>query len=135
MTYVEGYLIPVYRDRKESYSAFSDKVAAVYREHGALTIIDRWPQASETFHAECAHAALDETSEAFRDARTIAGAGPGELVMLSWIEWPDEDARDVGLKLALADPQLQLNDEDWLIFEGRRPISGSFMMILDKERS
>lgn len=134
MTYVEGYLIPVHRDRKEGYSTFSDKVATVYRDYGALRIINRWideaPQASGTVHAESARASQEKTSETSRDIRTIAGAGPNEVVMLSWVEWPDEAARDAGLTLALADPRLQLSD-DWVIFEGRRPISSSFMMILD----
>ncbi len=87
MTYVEGYLIPVHRDRKEGYSAFSDKVAAVYREHGALRIIDRWldevPHASGAIHVEGARASQEKTSEMSRDVRTIAGAGPDEVVMLS----------------------------------------------------
>ena len=135
MTYVEGYLIPVPRDRKEGYSAFSDKVATVYRDHGALRIIDRWldeaPQESGAIHAEGARAALDETSEMSRDVRTIAGAEPDEVVMLSWVEWPDKAARDAGAALALAGPRLQFSDDDWVIFEGRRPISGSVMMILN----
>ena len=134
MTYVEGYLISGHRDQKEGYSAFSDKVATVYRDHGALRIIDHWmneaPQGSGTIRAKGAHAALDKTSETSLDVRSIADAGPNEEVMMSWVEWPDEAARDAGAALALADPRLHLSD-DWVIFEGRRPISGSFMMILD----
>ncbi len=87
ITYVEGYLIPVHQDRKDGYSAFSAKVATLYGDYGALRIVDRWldeaPQEGGAIHAEGARAVLAETSEASRDARTIAGAGPDEVVMLS----------------------------------------------------
>lgn len=135
MAYVDGYLIPLRRDRKESYSAFSAKVAAVYREHGALRVVDCWmdeaPQPSEAFHAEGAREALDEASEAARDFRTAAGAGPDEVVVLSWTEWPDKAARDAGLARALADPRLQPGEDEEVIFDGRRLISGGFAVILD----
>lgn len=135
MAYVDGYLIPVRRDRREAYEAFSAKVAAIYREHGALRVVDCWmdeePQSSEAFHAEGARAALDEASEAARSFRTAAGAEPDEAVVLSWTEWPDRTARDAGLARALADPRLQPGENDEVIFEGRRLVSGGFAVILD----
>lgn len=51
--------------------------------------------------------------------------------MLSWTGWPDKAARDVGLARALADPRLQLGEDDEVIFGGRRLVSGGFAMILD----
>ncbi len=134
MAYVDGDPIPVRRDRKRSCAAFSAKVAAIHREHGALRVVDRWmdeaPQGSKTFHAEGARAALDEAKEAARDFRTAAGAGPDEAVVLSWTEWPDKAARDAGLARPLADARLQPG-EDEVILEGRRPISGGLAVILD----
>lgn len=135
MTYVDGYLISVRRDRKEAYKVFSAKVAAVYREHGALRVVDCWmddaPQPSEGFHALEARGALDEASAADRDFRQAAGTGQDEAVVLSWTEWLDKAARDVGLARALADPRLQPDDAEEAIFDGRRLISGGFTMILD----
>lgn len=134
MAYVDGYLIPVRRDRREAYEAFSAKVAAVYREHGALRVVDCWldeeAQDSAAFHAEGARGALDDATEAARGFHTAAGAGPDEAVVLSWTEWPDRSARDEGLARALADPRLQPGDDE-AIFDGRRLISGGFAVILD----
>lgn len=135
MAYVDGYLIPIRHDRREAYKAHSAKVAAIYREHGALRVVDCWmdeePQSSGAFHAEGARAALDEASEGARDFRMAAGAGPDEAVVLSWTEWPDKAARDAGLAQALADPRLQPGDDEEVIFEGRRLVSGGFAVILD----
>ncbi len=136
MAYVDGYFIPVRRDQREAYEAFSAKVAAIYREHGALRIVDCWtdeePQRNEVFHAEGARAALDEASEGARDFRTAAGSGPDKAVVLSW----DRVARQGGTGSwagagAPADPRLQPGEDDEVIFEGRRLISGGFAMILD----
>jgi uncharacterized protein YbaA (DUF1428 family) len=48
-------------------------------------------------------------------------------VILSWTEWPDKQARDEGLAKVLADPRVQPDPEDGVIFEGRRLVSGAFM--------
>lgn len=135
MPYVDGYLIPVRRDLKDKYVAFSTKVAAIYKEHGALRIVDCWldetPEGSASFHAEAARSALDEASEGDRGFLNAAGATADESVVLSWTEWPDKAARDAGLAKALADPRLQPAPDDEMIFEGRRLISGGFRVVAD----
>lgn len=73
-------------------------MATVCRDHGALRIVVRWLdealQESGAIHAERPRSSQEKTSEVFRDAKAIAGAGPEEVLMLSWVEWPDEDAHD-----------------------------------------
>lgn len=128
MPYYDAYLIPIAPDRLDAYRAFSDRIAAVYREYGALRIIDLLldPDGGdgETFHAEGARADLPD---GMRDFAMAAGARPGETVVLSWTEWADKPARDAGLARALADPRVQPAPHDGVIFEGRRLVSGAFL--------
>ena len=132
MTYFDAYLIPIRPAQLPAYCAFSKKVGAVYREYGAIRItdilLDEDDQAAASFHAEEARSALDEDMRTFIDA---AAATTGEVVILSWTEWPDKQTRDRGLAAALADPRVQPNPEDGVIFEGRRLVAGAFKHLGD----
>ena len=127
MPYYDAYLIPIARSKLEAYRAFSEKIAAVYREHGASRITDLILDESggpgESFHAE---GARENLPGKLRDFPTAAAADPTETVILSWTEWPDKAARDAGLTAVLADPRVQPDPADGVIFEGQRLVSGAF---------
>lgn len=127
MPYYDAYLIPIAPSQLDAYRAFSKKMAVVYREHGASRITDLILDESggpgESFHAEGAR--LDLSGE-LRDFPVAAAADPTETVILSWTEWPDKAARDAGLAAVLADPRVQPDPADGVIFEGRRLVSGAF---------
>jgi len=128
MPYYDAYLIPISPSKLEAYRDFSRRIGAVYREYGALKIVDILLDdqggGGASFHAEEARAALDDD---LRDFAAAAGAQDGETVILSWTEWPDKQARDEGLAKALADPRVQPDPGDGVIFEGRRLVSGAFV--------
>lgn len=132
MSYFDAYLIPIRPSQLPAYRDFSRKVGAVYREHGAIRItdiiLDDSGQAHETFHAEDARADLGDDMRNFNDA---AAAIADETVILSWTEWPDKSARDSGLAAALADPRIQPDPDDGVIFEGRRLVAGAFRHLAD----
>jgi uncharacterized protein YbaA (DUF1428 family) len=134
MTYFDGYLIPIAPEKFEAYRAFSAKIALVYREYGALRIVDcvldRDVEGGEQFHAEAARENLGDTA-ALRDFNLAADANADETVILSWTEWPDKQARDLGLKKALADPRVQPAPGEETLFEGRRLVAGSFRTLVD----
>ncbi|MGY1811466.1 DUF1428 domain-containing protein [Blastococcus sp. SYSU D00820] len=133
MTYVDGYLTPVRREMREAFVELSRAMAAVYREHGALRVVDCWqdetPQDPADFHAEGARDSLGE--QPARDLHAAAGAGDGEVVVLSWTEWPDKATRDRGLAAVLADPRVQPVPGAPAVFEGRRLVAGGFDVVLD----
>lgn len=132
MPYFDAYLIPIRPSQLPAYRDFSSKVGAVYREHGATRItdiiLDDSDQAGAAFNAEEARAGLGDEMRDFMDA---AASTTGETVILSWTEWPDKDARDRGLAAALADPRVQPDPEDGVIFEGRRLVAGAFKHLGD----
>lgn len=132
LSYFDAYLIPIHPSQLPAYRDFSRKVGAVYREHGAIRItdiiLDDSDQAHETFHAEGARSELGDDLRNFINA---AAATTGETVILSWTVWPDKSARDSGLAAALADPRIQPNPDDEVIFEGRRLVAGAFKHLGD----
>jgi uncharacterized protein YbaA (DUF1428 family) len=135
MTYVDGFLVPVRSDRKEAYRDLAERTARIMREHGALRTVECWPDAEPDgdakFHATSAREALKErTADELRDFATAGGARDGEIVMLSWIEWPDKATRDRGLAAAMADPRLQFKGEE-PVFDGKRLIASGFRPLVD----
>lgn len=134
MTYVDAYLIPLRTEKLAEYERFSRQVAAVYREYGALRVVDCRLDSDASgglaFHAEEARASLVDDGP-LRDFEVAADARSGETVILSWTEWPSKQARDERLARALADPRVQPREEDGILFEGRRLIAGAFAKLID----
>ena len=42
MTYVDGFVVAVPTPNREAYRAFAERAAAVFREHGALRVVECW---------------------------------------------------------------------------------------------
>jgi uncharacterized protein YbaA (DUF1428 family) len=42
MGYTDGYLVPVPADKKEAYRDIASKAAAVFKEYGAIRIVEAW---------------------------------------------------------------------------------------------
>lgn len=133
MTYVDAYLIPLQSEKLAAYERFSRHVAAVYREHGALRVVDCVLDAAvandASFHAEEAREDLKDAP--LRDFNAAADARDGEIVILSWTEWPSKAVRREGLAKALADPRIQPEEGEEMLFEGRRLVAGSFATLID----
>lgn len=133
MSYFDCYLVPVPTAKLDAYKLFSQRMAKVYREYGALRVIDCILDPETTdgtqFHAEGAQA--DVQGAELRDFNAAAATKEGETVILSWTEWPSKDARDDLLPRVLADPRVQPEDGEKAIFEGARLVAGGFAKLLD----
>jgi len=42
MTYVDGFVVAVPTANRETYREFAERVAAIFREHGALKVVECW---------------------------------------------------------------------------------------------
>lgn len=133
MSYYDAYLIPVPEEKLPAYEAFSARMAAVYREYGALRVVDCRLDPGDgdgtEFHAEGARQAAAAVN--LRDFRAAADAQPGEVVLLSFTEWPSKQARDAFLPRVLADPRVQPVAGEEMVFEGTRLVAGSFLVLLE----
>jgi uncharacterized protein YbaA (DUF1428 family) len=117
MTYVDGFVAAVPTVNRETYREFAERAAAVFREHGALKVVECWgddvPEGKVTSFPMAVKLQQDET------------------VVFSWITWPSREARDAGMKKVMADPRLQPASNP-MPFDGKRLVYGGFEMIVDQ---
>lgn len=117
MSYIDGFVVPVPKGKKERYQEFAARAAPVFLEHGALRMVESWGN--------------DVPQGKVNDFRTSVIAEEDEHVVFSWIEWPDKATRDAGQEKAMNDPRMQPQDGDEIPFSGARMIYGGFDVILD----
>ena len=112
MTYVDGFVVAVLTANKDAYLEHTQAAAKVFKEHGALTVVECWgddvPDGKLTSFPLAVQRKDDET------------------VVFSWITWPSRNARDQGMKKAMADPRLTGVE---MPFDGKRMIYGGFEML------
>jgi uncharacterized protein YbaA (DUF1428 family) len=117
MAYIDGYVIPVSRANREAYEKLAREVAPVFKECGALKVVETWgddvPRGKQT------------------DFYMAVKCKDDENVVFSWITWPDKATRDAGMAKAMADPRMN-PDKATLPFDGARMILGGFEILLDE---
>ena len=116
MTYVDGFVAAVPTRNCEIYKRHAEIAAAVFKEHGALKLVECWgddvPEGKITSFPMAVKCQEDET------------------VVFSWIIWPSRKVRDQGMKMVMADPRLQ-PDTNPMPFDGKRMIYAGFEMIVE----
>jgi uncharacterized protein YbaA (DUF1428 family) len=116
MPYVDGFLAAVPTANREAFRKHAEAAAAVFKEHGALRVVECWG---------------DDVPEGKLTSFPMAvKCEPGETVVFSWIYWPSRQARDEGMKKVMADPRLK-PDVNPMPFDGRRLIYGGFEVLVE----
>jgi len=115
MAYVDGFLIAVPSDKREAFREVAASVAPVFREHGALAVVECWGD--------------DVPDGELTSFPMAVKLEPGETVVFSWIIWPSREARDAGNDKVMADPRMKEPDEP--PFDGKRMIFGGFEVLVD----
>jgi uncharacterized protein YbaA (DUF1428 family) len=115
MSYIDGYLIPVPKARREDYEAMAKFAAPIFIEHGAIEVSENWGD--------------DLIKGESTDFYMAVKAGAEECVVFSWIIWPDKATRDAGNKAAMEDERFK-QWEGVDIFDGKRMIYSGFSNIL-----
>lgn len=54
-----------------------------------------------------------------------------EMVVFSWVEWPDKRVRNRGKKAAMSDPRWAVIDPKDLPFDGKRMIYGGYRVLVE----
>jgi len=115
MHYVDGFVAAVPTANRESYLRHAQAAAAVFKEHGAVGVVECWG---------------DDVPDGKLTSFPLAvQRKPDETVVFSWITWPSRAARDEGMKRSMADPRLQPQANP-MPFDGKRLIYGGFQMIV-----
>jgi uncharacterized protein YbaA (DUF1428 family) len=116
MSYIDGFVAAVPTANREAYRKHAEAGALVFKEHGALKVVECWG---------------DDVPEGKLTSFPLAvKRGPEETVVFSWIVWPSRPARDAGMAKVMADPRLQ-PDVNPMPFDGKRLIYGGFEVLVD----
>jgi uncharacterized protein YbaA (DUF1428 family) len=114
MTYIDGFVAAVPTANKEMYLQHAQAAAVVFKEFGALSVVETWG---------------DDVPEGKLTSFTMAVQRKSdETVIFSWITWRDKQARDMGMKKAMEDKRLTSME---MPFDGKRMIYGGFEVVLD----
>lgn len=133
MTFNDITIVPVRTDKKVEYLEFSARIANIYKEYGALRVVDCWQseEASDDADFHAADAMDGYSPGELPNLRNLAGAGDGETVVVSITEWPSREVRDHAVKAVVVDPRIQATMEEEPVFDGRRLIAAGFNVELD----
>jgi len=115
--YLDGYLVPVPEDKQEAYRDLAQVAAGVFREYGAIRVVEAWGD--------------DVPDGKVTDYKRAVKAKEGERIVYSWVEWPDRETRVEGWKKVMEDPRMQPGQRE-MPFDGARMIYGGFAPIVDK---
>ena len=117
--YVQGYVVPVPKDKKD---AFTDMCAAMREmaiDHGALRAVD-------SYAASLADGKVTDFKRAVK-------AEQGEGVGFGFTEWASKEAYEKGMEKMRADDRMPAPGSDMPV-DGKRMIFGSFDVLLDTDQ-
>ena len=116
MSYVDGFVAAVPTANKARYTVHAELAAGVFKEHGALKVVECWgddvPEGKVTSFPMAVQRKDDET------------------VVFSWVTWPSRAVRDQGWAKVMADPRMS-PETNPMPFDGKRLIYGGFDMIVE----
>jgi len=114
--YVDGFIAPVRVDRRDDYLAMARTTSAIFREHGALRIVENWGD--------------DVPDGKVTDYPRAVAAEGDEAVVYSWIEWPDKPTRDAAWQKIMTDERM--TPDGGMPFDMGRMLHAGFVPVLDR---
>lgn len=117
MNYIDGFVAAVPTANREQYIQHARDAAVVFKEHGALRVVECWG---------------DDVPEGKLTSFPLAvQCRPDETVIFSWLVWPSREVRDQAMAKVMVDPRLQ-PDVNPMPFDGKRLIYGGFEVVVDE---
>ncbi|HEX7011645.1 MAG TPA: DUF1428 domain-containing protein [Steroidobacteraceae bacterium] len=119
MTYVDGFLIAVPKANKQKFIEHAQKGDSVFMDLGAVRILECWED--------------DVPNGKVTDFRRAVQAKDDEVVVFSWVEWPDKSTRNAAMEkmteLMKTDPRMS-PETNPMPFDGMRLIYGGFSPVV-----
>jgi uncharacterized protein YbaA (DUF1428 family) len=112
MPYVDGFVIPVKKDKVDVYKAFAKRVGEVFMEFGALSYV-------ECVGDDVPYGQLTSFPRAVQ-------AGDDETIIFAWIVYKSRADHDAIVQKTMADVRLKGD----IPFDGKRMIFGGFEMMI-----
>lgn len=119
--YIDGFVLPVPREKLQTYREVAEKVAGIWKEHGALEYSEYVGDNSNL-----------EGTLSFTD---IANAKEDEVVIFGWVVFESREARDLANERVAADPRMTdlinpLTNTPRPIFDAERMAYGGFQSLV-----
>ncbi len=116
MPYIDGFVVPVPRQRKDEYVELARKAWPLFREFGMTRQVECWGD----------DLMKGEITDFFRAVK----AADDETVVFSWCEYPDRQTRDEANRKMQEDPRMaEMGNE--MPFDGKRMIFSGFVPVFD----
>jgi uncharacterized protein YbaA (DUF1428 family) len=90
--YIDGFVLPIPRDRLDDYRSLVEAVAEVWREHGALDYRE--------------YVGDDLSLEGTRSFTDLVAASGEESIVFGWVVFESRAARDKANEKVAADPRM-----------------------------
>lgn len=117
MSYVDGFVAAVPTASKAKYIRHASDAAAVFKEYGALKMVECWGD--------------DVPDGEITSFPMAVKCRPDETVIFSWLVWPSREVRNQAMPRLMEDPRLK-PDVNPMPFDGKRLIYGGFEVVVDE---
>ena len=117
MTYVDGFVLPVKKDRIEDYKKMAELGRTVWMDHGALSYV-------EAMADDVAHGEVTSFPRAVQ-------AADDEVCFFSFITYESREKRDEINARVMADPRMKMEDGFQTPFDMKRMIVGGFKAVVE----
>lgn len=119
MAYVDGFVIPVPKNKLDAYLEMARQAATIWRDHGAIEF------------RECV--ADDVKPGKLTSFPQSVNLEEGEVVIFSWIVYESRAKRDEANDKVMNDPRMaEFMKPENMPFDGKRMIYGGFEMMVDQ---
>lgn len=115
--YIDGFVIPVPKNKVKTYQAIAKKAGKLWKKHGALD------------YYECV--GDDLKIKGMTSFTTLAKTKSSETVIFSWISYKSRAHRDKVNALVMKDPVMQKMMKEPMPFDCKRMAYGGFKTIVN----
>ncbi len=115
--YIDGFVLPIPRDRLDEYKRVVEAAAGIWKEHGALDYRE--------------YVGDDLKLEGTRAFTDLVAATEDEAIVFGWVVFDSREARDLANKKVAADPRMaNLIDSSNSGFDAKRMAYGGFRSLV-----
>jgi len=119
--YIDGFVLPVPRDRVNEYKRVAEAAAEIWKEHGALDYLE--------------YVGDDLNREGTRSFTDLVAATEDETIVFGWVVFDSREARDLANDKVAADPRMAdliapLIDPSTPVFDAKRMAYGGFQSLV-----
>ena len=115
MSYVTGFLTPVKAEDKDRYIASAARSWPLFQKYGATAQVENW--------------GVDVPDGKLTSFPMAVKLEDGEVVVFSWLIWPDKKTADDAWARMQEDPAMADMD---MPFDGKRMMWGGFETVFDE---